>query len=358
VLFHSKYFKELKLLKTFNYKFKNKQEMKKNLILMMLLLAGAVSMNAQGAPENPTMVVTGNVVNTGKITSKIAIDLRTSPSGVSTIDNQASGDIKTPYFYVDANTLLNNEGEIYVGSVSGGSTAGSVEIDGVTYTTGNFGVAGTWMTENLRRTAGLTENPGGTFVGTPAYTHVNLDDENDAAYGLLYNWYGATNGENLETTDQGNTYGQAQIQGICPDEWHLPSDYELSLLETAIAVDYTGLYSTLNVADNSDYFNSTLWRGTNAGQKMRSTTNVDGVIPTVAAYSLPRTSGGFDALLSGHVNGGACNDYGRNVAFWSSSNGNIPNGAYSTSLGWDVPTAYREGAAHKANYFSVRCKKN
>jgi uncharacterized protein (TIGR02145 family) len=333
--------------------------MKKNLILMMLLLTGAVSMNAQDAPANPTMVVTGNVVNAGKITSKIAIDLRKSSEGVSTIDNKATGDIKTPFFHVDANTLLNNDGEIYVGSVSDGSE-GSVEIDGITYATANFGAAGTWMTENLRRTTGLTENTEGTAVTTPAYTHVNLDAGYDGSYGLLYNWYGATNGENTSTDNQGNTSGQAQIQGICPTGWHLPTDYEWSQLETVIAADVAGLYSTLDVPDtDTDFYTTTGIRGTNAGQKMRSTTKVNSVTQTSEPKSNAINAGGFNSLLVGRVGIDGIEWYGQVAHFWTSSSGQTSVDAWYRYQNYDWPGAGRSGLGKSKSYFfSVRCKKN
>jgi hypothetical protein len=88
--------------------------MKKNLILMMLLLVGAVSMNGQEPtiPEGPKMVVAGNVINTGTIISKIAIDLQAGQ-----IDNKPTGKIKTPYLNVESGALLTNEagGDICVG---------------------------------------------------------------------------------------------------------------------------------------------------------------------------------------------------------------------------------------------------
>jgi hypothetical protein len=85
--------------------------MKKNLILMMLLLAGAGSMNGQEAK----MVVTGNLVNKGIIISEVAIDLRQNADGTGVITN--TGEIKTPALTVDTGTTLNNEesGDICVG---------------------------------------------------------------------------------------------------------------------------------------------------------------------------------------------------------------------------------------------------
>ncbi|GHS96160.1 hypothetical protein FACS189421_00730 [Bacteroidia bacterium] len=96
-------------------------------------------MNAQ-APEKPTgatMVVTGKLVNTGAIVSKLPIDLRTKSGEVSTIDNQKGGDIKTPFLNVDANTLLNNDGNIYV---TGGYFAVPVESFAISPASVNVGV--------------------------------------------------------------------------------------------------------------------------------------------------------------------------------------------------------------------------
>jgi hypothetical protein len=92
--------------------------MKKNLILMMLLLAGAVSVNGQ-IVDGPIMVVTGSVVNTGTLVSKGPIDLRTNPTKDSQINNTATGDIKTPALTVGEFTLVNNEGNLCVGCEEG-----------------------------------------------------------------------------------------------------------------------------------------------------------------------------------------------------------------------------------------------
>ncbi|GHT50678.1 hypothetical protein FACS189440_18510 [Bacteroidia bacterium] len=91
--------------------------MKKNLVLMLLFLAGAVSMNGQISDES-IMVVTGSMVNTGTLISKGPIDLRTNPAKDSQINNTATGDIQTPALTVDEFTLLNNEGDICVGCVT------------------------------------------------------------------------------------------------------------------------------------------------------------------------------------------------------------------------------------------------
>lgn len=135
--------------------------------------------------------------------------------------------------------------------------------DGNVYPIASFGEAGVWMTQNLRtRTApgndplansilkvssGLSSyrnyvypGPGAIVIssqGTDATTF-NAHPE----YGLLYNWYAATNNTNCKSADQGQITGSVPginevesslgyVQGICPNGWHIPSDREWNLLE-------------------------------------------------------------------------------------------------------------------------------
>jgi hypothetical protein len=94
--------------------------MNKKMIFLMLtlLLWGTASMNGQEISDDPIMVVTGSVVNTGTLISKGPIDLRTNPAKDSQINNTATGDIQTPALTVGEFTLLNNEGNLCVGCVA------------------------------------------------------------------------------------------------------------------------------------------------------------------------------------------------------------------------------------------------
>ncbi|GHT46949.1 hypothetical protein FACS189440_06100 [Bacteroidia bacterium] len=84
-------------------------------LMLTLMLLGAVSVNGQEISDDPIMVVTGSVVNTGTLISKGPIDLRTNPAKDSQINNTATGDIQTPALTVGEFTLLNNEGNLCVG---------------------------------------------------------------------------------------------------------------------------------------------------------------------------------------------------------------------------------------------------
>ena len=98
--------------------------------------------------------------------------------------------------------------------------------DGHTYNTVYIG-GKCWMKENLR----TTKYPDGTSIlygpnNSPTtsttvgyYYHVDNNTNNDATYGLLYNWVAAT--------DSATTEG---VQGICPTGWHIPTNSEFSAL--------------------------------------------------------------------------------------------------------------------------------
>ncbi|NDV68325.1 FISUMP domain-containing protein [Dysgonomonas sp. 25] len=116
----------------------------------------------------------------------------------------------------------------------------------VTYNIGYFGDAGWWMLENLRAEkwpdgtdAGLTLTNQTIYMATDAryyYPQNNPSILNtNPEYGFLYNWPAATKNKTLPM-DEGNR-DHVQVQGICPNGWHLPSDKEWSQLTDEILVN-------------------------------------------------------------------------------------------------------------------------
>jgi len=69
-----------------------------------------------------------------------------------------------------------------------------------------------WMAENLN-----FELPGDSYC-------YNDDEKNCEVYGRLYSWFAVMNGASSSTTMPSN------VQGICPDGWHVPSDAEWDVL--------------------------------------------------------------------------------------------------------------------------------
>jgi uncharacterized protein (TIGR02145 family) len=240
------------------------------------------------------------------------------------------------------------------------------DSEGNWYCTGNFDNAGEWMTTNLRTKSGLTEN-GAPGVGVSrkyywypgqnsSVTATTADDILDAhpEYGLLYTWAAATDRTSVTDNNEGNT-SHGPHQGICPADWHLPSDFEWSLLEQVIAESAQGVYSTTATTTWNAGYSTTSgsYRGTH-GQKMKSRTAVNG--QTTSGTSNGLAANGFDALLTGHMYSGSATSYGTHTYFWSSSSANSSY-AWNRSLNFDNTGVYRNNNTAKYTMLSVRCKK-
>jgi uncharacterized protein (TIGR02145 family) len=243
--------------------------------------------------------------------------------------------------------------------------------DGETYLTGYFGTtAGIWMLENLRYVPktgegymdrGLSstqlEDKYYAYPGANgSYNPGTADAGWDKSWGILYNWAGATNGENGLTFDQGEMAYDGiyiKVQGICPKGWYLPSDKDWNDLEKVIG-ESIGVYSTSGGADWYDSYRIVdgSFRGT-YGKKMKSTTQIGGNPSN--GTSKPAEDGGFDVLLVGSVSGN--NRYfGESTSFWSSSFGGTTK-AWFRGLIFDNEGMIRINEA-RSGLFSVRCKKD
>ncbi|MDR1633217.1 MAG: fibrobacter succinogenes major paralogous domain-containing protein, partial [Dysgonamonadaceae bacterium] len=150
-------------------------------------------------------------------------------------------------------------------------------------------------------------------------------------------------------------------QGICPDGWTLPSDYDWNQLEKEIAT-YPGLYSTESdtitpAAWESKYEGATAWRpdegNTNTtwwGRRMKSPTSGTG------ANGKSKTDGtGFNALLVGVFVSGKGAYFDTTAAIWSSSAGSA-TAAWRRSL-VNGNSGVDRDTRTKDYLFGVRCKK-
>jgi uncharacterized protein (TIGR02145 family) len=273
------------------------------------------------------------------------------------------------------------------------------DAEGNDYTIGNFGAAGTWMTQNLRSTdytygSGGTSTPlvkKSTTTGSdiePRYTYVRVngdwssisDTDRDSLflahehYGLLYNWPAASGRTDTNDDSSGTTPGYGTnkptqgvyYRGVCPVGWHLPSDYEWSELEKEVATNpqkYSSQETAYSDLSDNAFFNTSGWRPGDAsnqdktwwGRQMKSTTKVGTTAPNSSSNS--REAGGFDALLMGFVgSSGSINTYGVYAFFWSSSSSSGTNGV-CRGLGVNG-TGVNRISNSKSNLYSVRCKKD
>ena len=175
----------------------------------------------------------------------------------------------------------------------------------------------TWMVENLKS----THYPDGTAAAYYDYDH---DPNNSLIYGRLYAWSPAMNGAASSNTNPSN------VQGVCPNGWHLPSKSEWQQLAGFLG--------------GSDI----------AGGKLKETGNAHWISPNTGATD----ETGFTALPAGMW------------AFWDEFQWKGDHGAFSTSTGnlplVEVTAMMLEtsngiltvGTFHPDDAVSVRCVKN
>jgi len=185
----------------------------------------------------------------------------------------------------------------------------------------------TMPAQDITITANFIEDQGGFNCGATlidprdgqSYATVQIGDDNDEAncdiYGGLYQWD--------EMMGYSTTPG---MQGICPEDWHLPTDDEWTAITT-----YLGGESV-------------------AGGKMKETGTTHWNSPNTGATN----SSGFTALPGGNRFGiGVFLQLGNESNFWSST-------IFSTyypwfrTLSYDSPTVYRDNTPTSFG-FSVRC---
>jgi uncharacterized protein (TIGR02145 family) len=256
--------------------------------------------------------------------------------------------------------------------------AGLLDAEGNRYTVSKFGGV-CWMTQNLRSTwtrqgsqkqeipKGYNESndPKAVVYHYPdTYTAENLPDE----YGFLYTW-GAANIGTATTEDTNAFFGTtSDRQGICPDGWTLPSDYDWNQLEREIATNQ-GKYADGEITSctwDSSYENNTGWRpgeGNSSskwwGRTMKSNTKVKNANgDNVATYpnGVSKTDGtGFNVLLVGARESGSGATFGSYAHFWSSSAGSA-TAAWRRYLDSGSSGVVRYTTT-KGYLYSVRCKK-
>jgi uncharacterized protein (TIGR02145 family) len=187
----------------------------------------------------------------------------------------------------------------------------------------------TWMAENLKTTkfndnssiANVTGNSAWNKLTTPGYCWYNNDEAtNKPLYGALYNWYAAKTGK------------------LCPTGWHVPTDTEFKTLEMFLGM-------TQSQAD------ATLWRGTNEGDQMKSTTGWK------TGENGTNTSG-FSALPGGyryHLDG-VFNNIG-DLGYWWCFNESAPTLGYYRRLDGNNDGVYRDGTLKAAGKY-IRCVKD
>ncbi len=183
------------------------------------------------------------------------------------------------------------------------------DYDGNTYGTVTVGNQ-VWLSENLKATH-YSDGTAIPFVADESdWDNLSITSiaycwyENDSivnanTYGALYTWAAAMNGSSSSDTNPSN------IQGVCPDGWHLPSDEEWKELEI-----YLGMSQV-----SADEIGT---RGSNEGSKIAGTKLLweDGGLVNNPTFD----STSFNALPSGvRDDNGPFLGLGSNSWWWSST---------------------------------------
>jgi uncharacterized protein (TIGR02145 family) len=143
------------------------------------------------------------------------------------------------------------------------------DLEGNWYCTGDFGTAGTWMTQNLRYRGNLTINTD--------YSYPNDDEtifQSHPEYGLFYSLSASLN--------------------VCPAGWHLPTRSELESMVTEIRNDTEQRYSMVS----------------NVGELVTKMTSMKAVTVESFGKSKPCYANGFDILLVGYSYQSRTTQYG------------------------------------------------
>jgi len=174
----------------------------------------------------------------------------------------------------------------------------------------------TWMAQNLNYTV------------DSSWCYNNSADS-CAKYGRLYQWASAIN---IDSAYNSKTWGSSDVnhQGICPDDWHLPSNDE-----------WLTLYDYVDANNSSEGVGTSLKNdlGWNLSSEIATGTNLFG----------------FSALPAGYYNSGLFRDAGENGIFWSTTESSNDHAIYRDF--------YQNNDLNSANTykswgFSVRCLKN
>jgi len=161
------------------------------------------------------------------------------------------------------------------------------------------------------------------------------DPENCVKYGRLYDWSTIMNGSG---SSNANPSG---VQGICPDDWHIPSDREWKTLEGTADSIYNASYSGWTTYD---------WRGSDAGKRLKSSSGwYDNGSGT--------DDFGFSALPGAYRNySGYFYYYKEGAYFWTSTQNGGDNGIYRRL--YYSRDQIERNFKHKEYGMSVRCVKD
>jgi|GEM_PF-1013229 uncharacterized protein (TIGR02145 family) len=296
-----------------------------------------------------TVIVRGVCWNTTGNPS-IVDSITSDGSGVGTFVSNLTGLTPNSTYFVRA-YAINSVGTAYGNEVQFKTLCDIIcgdtisDIDGNLYNIVQIGCQ-CWMKENLR-TEHYSDGTSIPLVTSNTEWGALIDNNTDKAfcyynnnqsteYGALYTWAAAMNGANSSTTNPSG------VQGVCPSGWHLPSDNEWKELE-------------INLGMNQISVDSSGWRGTNEGGKLKEIGTAHWNNPNIGATNYS----GFTALPGGYrvYSDGSFLEIGNYGHWWSATDINII-ASWFRRLYSSSAQIGRHIDNYKSNGFSVRCVMN
>ena len=244
-------------------------------------------------------------------------------------------------YFLSVRCLLDEEDSVHTSSGQPcPQTPTVIDYDGNVYNTVQIGTQ-CWMRENLK-TAHYANGSliplGNEYSSTVGYRYFPEGDSGYVnTYGCLYNWAAVMNGASSSTSVPSN------VQGICPNGWHVPSASEWLILS-----DYVSALNECQCGHRSEFIakalsSATGWYG-----------NTQYCSP---GYSpMYNNASGFSALPASYYYGGGYGAVGTEAWFWSST-GYENNVAYYRNIFADE-AFFQEAAISNYVASSVRCLKD
>ncbi len=221
--------------------------------------------------------------------------------------------------------------EIILACSDYGTGSGECEYGGQTYQIIQIGTQ-TWFAENLNYDNGCSSV---TWVNSSDEGWCGCYDNNSSncdTYGLLYRWSAAMNGSIIEGS-----------QGLCPDNWHLPTSAEFTSLNNYLSA-------------NSQYWCNGISTQTAKSLASNSEWSLTDTVCFPGNDQISNNLTGFNALPAGRrYEGGTFYDYSVFSFFWSSSISSSNAWVYYLRFDDSIPRLY---ADKQARSVSVRCIKD
>ncbi len=228
-------------------------------------------------------------------------------------------------------------------AIYGQASCGTVtDYDGNVYPTVQLGNQ-CWMAQNLRVTHyadGTALKHGADDPAEFCYYLPNNQTDNIEKYGLLYSWSTALRGATpTEDVPSG-------IQGICPDGWHLPSNFEWMGLE-----DFLGYRGEFRCG--TDVNNVT--KALSSQEGWRADFLTTGPECSIINNLSANNSSGMNVLPAGSFWNGSY-EFGGYAGFWTASDGSD----VTAPIHYFAPTnaTVEINCTPKEAGYSIRCLKN